>query len=71
MTDYVNLAYDYGAVWESIIMAISKDGKKFDLAKELVVLGPPKGEDLFLRDLKVFCDLTDNTVEDGCWRHER
>ncbi|EXL55651.1 hypothetical protein FOCG_06211 [Fusarium oxysporum f. sp. radicis-lycopersici 26381] len=35
-------------------MATSKDGKKFDLAKELVVSGPPKGEDSFLRDLKVF-----------------
>ncbi|KAK2126323.1 hypothetical protein NOF04DRAFT_1331116 [Fusarium oxysporum II5] len=52
-------------------MAISKDGKKFDLAKEPVVSGLPKGEDPFLRDLKVFRDPTDNTVEDGCWRHER
>ncbi|KAI8406812.1 hypothetical protein FOFC_12235 [Fusarium oxysporum] len=71
LTDYINLAYDRGAARESVIMAISKDGKKFDLAKEPVVSGPPKGEDPFLRDLKVFRDPTDNTVEDGCWRHER
>ncbi|KAH7214495.1 hypothetical protein DER44DRAFT_740056 [Fusarium oxysporum] len=56
LTDYVNLAYDHGAVRESVIIAISKDRKKFDLAKEPVVSGLPKGEDPFLRDLKWYQD---------------
>jgi sucrose-6-phosphate hydrolase SacC (GH32 family) len=60
LTDYINLAYHPDAVQESVIMATSKDGKKFNLAKEPIVPGPPKGEDPFFRDPKVFHDPTDN-----------
>ncbi|KAI7764712.1 hypothetical protein LZL87_003917 [Fusarium oxysporum] len=55
-----NLAYHRGVVRESVIMATSKDGKEFDLAKEPIVSGPPNGEDSFFRDLKVSRDPTDN-----------
>ncbi|KAF5656865.1 Sucrose-6-phosphate hydrolase [Fusarium heterosporum] len=60
LTDYINLAYHPDAVQESVIMATSKDGKRFDLAKEPTIPGPPKGEDPFFRDPKVFHDPTDN-----------
>ncbi|KAF5570674.1 sucrose-6-phosphate hydrolase [Fusarium phyllophilum] len=60
LTDYINLAYHPDAVQESVITATSKDGSKFNLAKKPLIAGPPKGEDAFFRDPKVFHDPTDN-----------
>ncbi|KNB16551.1 hypothetical protein FOXG_15099 [Fusarium oxysporum f. sp. lycopersici 4287] len=60
LTDYINLAYHPDAVQESVITATSKDGSKFNLAKKPLIAGPPKGEDPFFRDPKVFRDPTDN-----------
>ncbi|KAF5695630.1 Sucrose-6-phosphate hydrolase [Fusarium denticulatum] len=60
LTDYINLAYHSDAVQESVITATIKDGSKFNLAKEPLIAGPPKGEDALFRDPKVFHDPTDN-----------
>ncbi|KAM0196105.1 hypothetical protein ACHAPA_004748 [Fusarium lateritium] len=60
LTDYINLAYHPDAVQESVITATSKDGRRFDLAKKPLIAGPPKGEDPFFRDPKVFYDPTDD-----------
>ncbi|KAM0549529.1 hypothetical protein ACHAPJ_009345 [Fusarium lateritium] len=60
LTDYQNLEYHPDAVQERVITATSKDGRKFDLAKKPLISGPPKGEDPFFRDPKVFHDPTDN-----------
>ncbi|KAM0080843.1 hypothetical protein ACKRZS_006996 [Fusarium odoratissimum] len=60
LTDYINLAYHPDAVQESVITATSKDGVRFNLSKKPIISGPPKGEDPFFRDPKVFRDPTDN-----------